>query len=44
VSRPLGGVIERYGFTPVCVAAALLPLAGQVLVAAVVKEREGDQA
>ena len=44
VSRPLGGIIERYGFTPVCVVAAVLPLAGQALVASVVRERAGDQA
>ncbi len=43
VSRPLGAVIEQYGFTPVCVAAAAMPLAGQALVAAVVRERRADQ-
>ncbi|HEX5228322.1 MAG TPA: MFS transporter [Bryobacteraceae bacterium] len=32
ISRPLAGVIERYGFTPICLAFACLPLAGYVLV------------
>jgi ACS family hexuronate transporter-like MFS transporter len=32
VSRPLGQAIERYGFAPVCLILAALPLAGTLLV------------
>lgn len=32
VSKPLGAGIERYGFAPVCLALAALPLAGTLLV------------
>jgi len=32
VSKPLGAGIERYGFGPVCVALAVLPLAGTMIV------------
>jgi hypothetical protein len=32
VSKPLGLGIERYGFAPVCLALAVLPLAGTLLV------------
>ena len=38
VSKPLGAGIERYGFAPVCVGLAALPLAGTLLVYWQVKE------
>ena len=39
VSKPLGLGIERYGFTPVCLILAALPLAGTLLVYWRVRER-----
>jgi ACS family hexuronate transporter-like MFS transporter len=36
VSKPIGVVIERYGFTPVCLSFATLPLLGWLLVDRVV--------
>jgi ACS family hexuronate transporter-like MFS transporter len=38
ISRPLAGVIESYGFAPVCVAFSLLPIAGYWLVHVFVKD------
>lgn len=38
VSRPLGAIIEKDGFVPVCLVCAFLPLAAQALLASFVKE------
>ena len=38
VSRPLGQAIERWGFAPICVAVAFLPLAAQLLLQKFVHE------
>jgi hypothetical protein len=42
VSKPLGLGIERYGFAPVCLALAVLPLAGTLLVYWQVREERGE--
>ncbi len=39
VSRPLGAIIEKRGFVPVCLVCALLPLAAQALLALFVREQ-----
>lgn len=44
VSKPLGAVIERYGFQPVCVFFAILPLTAYFLLARAVRERDAKPA
>jgi ACS family hexuronate transporter-like MFS transporter len=41
ISRPLAGVIENFGFAPVCVAFAILPIAGYFLVHIVIRDDAG---
>jgi hypothetical protein len=38
VSRPLGQVIEQYGFQPVCLTFGVLPLIAYALLAAVIRK------
>jgi len=42
ISRPLAAVIERYGFGPVCLAFAWLPLAGYILVHLRIRDDSGS--
>lgn len=41
ISRPLAAVIERFGFTPVCLVFAVLPIAGYLLVHVVIRNESG---
>ncbi len=38
ISRPLGAIIERYGFQPVCFTFALLPILSYILVHTVIRD------
>jgi ACS family hexuronate transporter-like MFS transporter len=40
VSRPLGRVIEQYGFQPVCLLFGLLPLTAYALLASVIRKQQ----
>lgn len=44
ISRPMAAVIERYGFSMVCLTFALLPIASYLLVHVLVSDRLGDGA
>lgn len=44
VSRPLGKVIEEYGFQPVCLVFGILPLIAYALLASVVRKPVGTRA
>ena len=44
VSRPMGTIIEKYGFQPICFAVALLPLLSYILVHFLIPDDAGERA
>jgi ACS family hexuronate transporter-like MFS transporter len=43
ISRPLARVIEHYGFGPICLVFAVLPMVGYILVNLLIADNSGPQ-